>query len=238
MALPPLPPVPPLTSAGFTDPVWARWLNQLRSAVGSISTAIVINTGNGFTGSVSESGGTSTITLGITVTGMLKGSGGGIVAAVPYTDYAPPFSALSPLTYAANVVSLPQATSTVDGYLSHGDWSTFNSKISGNQTITLSGDATGSGTTAIPVTLVASGVTAGTYGSATTVPQITVDAKGRITVATAVGITGYTPLGGITSARPASPALYTVYFDTTLGQPIWCKSLGPAVWVNSAGVVV
>lgn len=47
--------------------------------------------------------------------------------------------------------------------------------ITGNQSITLSGDATGSGTTAIAVTLANSGVTAGTYRS------VTVDAKGRVT---------------------------------------------------------
>lgn len=44
-----------------------------------------------------------------------------------------------------------------------------------NQNITVSGDATGSGTTAIALTLANSGVTAGTY------PKVTVDAKGRAT---------------------------------------------------------
>jgi hypothetical protein len=47
--------------------------------------------------------------------------------------------------------------------------------ITGNQTVTLSGDASGSGATAITVTLANSGVTAGTYNN------VTVDAKGRVT---------------------------------------------------------
>ena len=50
-----------------------------------------------------------------------------------------------------------------------------NARISGNQTITLSGDATGSGTTAITVTLANSGVTASTYNN------VTVNAKGLVT---------------------------------------------------------
>lgn len=45
-------------------------------------------------------------------------------------------------------------------------------------------------------------------------------------------------LGGTTAQRPASPVLYMMYFDTTLGQPVWCKQASPAVWVNAAGVTV
>lgn len=67
-----------------------------------------------------------------------------------------------------------------------------NTYLTGNQSITLSGDVvTASGTTAITVTLANSGVTAGTYNSGATqhVP-FTVDAKGRITsVGSAVTIT-------------------------------------------------
>lgn len=44
-------------------------------------------------------------------------------------------------------------------------------------------------------TLVTTGVGAGTYGNGTSVPQITVDAKGRITTATNVAITGAAPTG-------------------------------------------
>lgn len=54
------------------------------------------------------------------------------------------------------------------------------SYLTANQTITLTGDTTGSGTTSIATTLANSGVTAGTYNFAT----IIVDAKGRVTSAT------------------------------------------------------
>ena len=52
--------------------------------------------------------------------------------------------------------------------------------ITGNQNITVTGDATGSGTTAITLTLAASGVGAGTY------PKVTVNTKGLVTAGAAL----------------------------------------------------
>lgn len=84
-----------------------------------------------------------------------------------------------------------------------------NAYITGNQTITLSGDATGSGTTAITVTLANSGVTAGTYNnSATAITPFTVDAKGRIT-STGSAVTITPSFASITS-KPTTLAGYGI----------------------------
>jgi hypothetical protein len=126
-------------------------------------------------------------------------------------------SGTAPIQYnnTTGAISITQASGSTNGFLSSTDWTAFNSKqqalngtgfvkisgttisydnstyLTGNQTITLSGDATGSGATAITVVLANSGVTAGTYNdSATQVRPFTVDAKGRITsIGTAVTIT-------------------------------------------------
>jgi hypothetical protein len=62
-----------------------------------------------------------------------------------------------------------------------------NTYLTGNQTITVSGDANGSGTTAITLTLANSGATAGTYNN------VTVNAKGLVTSGSNVAyLTSYT----------------------------------------------
>jgi hypothetical protein len=51
--------------------------------------------------------------------------------------------------------------------------------------------------------------------------------------ATSGGGGGYTPAGGPTSSRPGSPTTYEVYFDTTLGFPVWWTG---SAWVNASGM--
>ena len=72
-----------------------------------------------------------------------------------------------------NAILTALTTLTGNGIVRKTGTSTF--VIGTNDEITLSGDVTGTGTTAITTTLANSGVTAGTYRS------VTVDAKGRVT---------------------------------------------------------
>jgi hypothetical protein len=50
--------------------------------------------------------------------------------------------------------------------------------------------------------------------------------------ANAVAIAGYG------SVRPTPTSLGQMFFDATLGQPVWCSSISPVIWVNAAGVQV
>ena len=77
--------------------------------------------------------------------------------------------------------------------------------LTANQSITISGDGSGSGTTAITFTLANSGATAGTYNnSATAITPFTVDAKGRVT-ATGAAVT-ITPAWSSITGKPTTIA--------------------------------
>ena len=87
--------------------------------------------------------------------------------------------------------SYAEANNTIT--LETGDGSIFN--IQTETTVELTGKVTGtatssSGTVSIAAELANTGVTAGTYGSATSIPVITIDEDGRITVANTAGVAG------------------------------------------------
>lgn len=84
---------------------------------------------------------------------------------------------------------------TISKTLTVGNDASIIGSNTGDQTITLSGDMTGSGTGAISATLANSGVVAGDFGSASAIPIITVDAKGRITSITTQTVSSTSPAG-------------------------------------------
>jgi hypothetical protein len=100
---------------------------------------------------------------------------------------------------ATPAISMPAATTSVSGYLTSTDWNTFNNKQPSGTYVTSVSGTTGritstGGTT--PVIDLTSGIaTAGTTGSATLIPVVTIDTYGRVTSIT----TAANPQGTVTS---------------------------------------
>ena len=108
---------------------------------------------------------------------------------------------------ATPAISISQASTSTNGYLSSTDWNTFNNKqASGTYVNSVSGTAgriTSTGGTT-PVIDLASGIaTAGTTGSASLIPVITIDTYGRVTSIT----TAANPQGTVTSVTGTSPVV-------------------------------
>jgi hypothetical protein len=141
-----------------------------------------------------------------TVNGLLKANGSGLVsAAVAGTDYLVPNASITgatktKITYDVNgfvtagsdATTADIAPSTNRNYVTDtqaGVISNTSGVNTGDQTITLTGDVTGSGTGSFAATLANTTVTAGDYGSSTAIPTFSVDSKGRLTAAGTVSIT-------------------------------------------------
>lgn len=58
----------------------------------------------------------------------------------------------------------------------------------------------------------------------------------KLTQANSDAVESVLPTGGITKNRPTDAALYSIFFDTTLGKPIWYQ--GKGIWFDATGSVV
>lgn len=80
----------------------------------------------------------------------------------------------------APVISIRTANGSQSGALSAADWNMFNTKLSGNQTITFAGDVAGSGATTVTLTLPNINANVGTFNN------VTLNAKGQAIAASNV----------------------------------------------------
>lgn len=107
------------------------------------------------------------------------------------------------------------------------------SYLTANQTITVSGDASASGTTSLDVTLATVNANTGSFGSSTAVPVITVDAKGRITAVTTATVSG----GGSVTLTGDVTGTGTGSFATTLATVNSNVGTFQGITVNAKGLI-
>lgn len=103
-------------------------------------TSVSVSTANGLAGSVANATTTPAITLSTTITGILQGDGTSITAATTGnltdagTDGIVITSGTGAVLGAGTSIAQQKADGTHNGYLSSGDWTTFNNKGSGTVT--------------------------------------------------------------------------------------------------------
>jgi len=159
---------------------------------------------------------TATFSSTVTANGVLLTGNLGTVTSVTGTSPVVSSGGTTP------AISMPVATTSVSGYLSSTDWTTFNNKGSGTVTSVsgTSGRITSTGGTT-PVIDLASGVaTAGTTGSSTLIPVVTIDTYGRVTSITTASnpqgtVTSVTGTAPVVSSGGATPAISMAAANTT-----------------------
>ena len=109
------------TDGYLTSTDWNTFNNK--QPAGTYVTSVAVASSNGFAGT-SSGGATPTLTLTTSISGILYGNGTAIAAA----------TISAPLGYSAGTLSITQAGTASNGYLSSTDWNTFNNKGSGTVT--------------------------------------------------------------------------------------------------------
>lgn len=178
-------------------------------------TSVSIVSANGFAGSVATATTTPAITLTTTITGIIKGNGTAISAATPGTDYEVPLTFSTGLTRTTNTITVntSQNIATLSNLTSNGfvktsggtgalSVDTTSYQPTGNYITALTGDGTASGPGSVAFTLATVNGNVGSFGSSTSIPSFTVNAKGLVTAAS--GNVVIAPAGTLTGTTLAS----------------------------------
>ena len=168
----------------------------------------------------------ATITTGTITTGVIPNLTAGTTTSTAATITSGTITNLASTT--GTIATLNSTTGTIATLNSTtGTVATLNSTTGtiANLSTTLAGDFTISSGTG---TLGTTGVTAGTYGSASAIPFLTVDAKGRITSATS---------GTFSSTPPANSVTFNTLSTSATEADNVAKRVAKA-WVNFNGTLV
>lgn len=160
-----------LTKSGSTISVQTASSARIAVSASGVDLALVTDTGTGsFKKLTTDSYGRVTGTQAVATSDL---------TALLSSVYQPLSSDLSSIAGQAGTSGLLKKTGP-------GAWALDTSSyLTANQTISVSGDALGSGSTSISLTLATVNSNVGTFGSATALPVITVNAKGLITAVSA-----------------------------------------------------
>ncbi len=187
------------------------------------------------------------LTSAVTSINSLSGSSQTLATGTSGTDFAISSSG------STHTFNLPTASASNTGKLSSTDWTTFNNKLSSNQTITLSGDISGSGATSITATIGAGKVTnsmlAGSIADGNLATSyIKADGSRSLTADWAVGSfnltgiksfaisgtagNGYGEFIAQSSNASAPSGTGFKFFANSAGSPAWSKKNGSDTFVR------
>ena len=177
-------------------------------------TTVSVATSNGFAGTVATATATPVITLSTSITGLLKGNGTAISAAISSTDYAPATSGTSILygnsSGGFSNVTIGSGVSFTTGTLSAtGSGGTVTS-VTGT-----AGRVSSTGGTTPVIDLVSGIASAGTTGSVSLIPVVTIDTYGRVTSIT----TAANPQGTVTSVTGTAPVVSSGGATPSISMP-------------------
>ena len=196
-----------LTSGTVTYPNTHGSANQVLSTTGSGTlswTTIDAGTLSGTTlkSTITGSSLTSVGTLAnLTVTNTIVGSiTGNAATATSANTVSTNANLTGPVTSVGNATSIANGAIT-NAMLANSAVANLTGNNTGDQTISFTGDLTGTGTGTITATLTNSGVMAGSYGNASSIPTFTVDEKGRLTAAGTVSASSGLTLSDLISSN-------------------------------------
>jgi len=211
---------------------WTNVTPATVTGIGSVANAVTFNNGGAgaasgttFDGSVART--ISYNTIGAQVSGTYVTSVTGTAPVVSSGGTTP-------------AISMAAATTSVNGYLTSTDWTTFNNKGSGTVT-SVSGTAgrvSSTGGTTPVIDLVSGIASAGTTGSASLIPVVTIDTYGRVTSITTAAnpqgtVTSVGWTGGIVSVATATTTPAFTVAGTSGGIPYFSST---STWATSAAL--